>query len=109
MKVMLKDNTRMLDVDEADFTIHAGETKEISERQLKSYSMKQYLLRGLIKPVEGIIHFTLKSARVVIMAGEEYAYFLDNEQYYRKELGSNLTETIQKDTVPEEALKLLEV
>lgn len=109
MKVMLKDNMRMLDVDEADFTIMAGETKELSERQIKSYSIKQYLLRGYIKPVEGTIKFNFKSAEVVLIAKNDYAYFLDNGHYYRKELGSALTEEIQKDSVPTEALKLLEV
>jgi hypothetical protein len=109
MQVKLKDNMRMLDVDEADFTIHSGETKEISERQLKSYSIKQYLIRGYLRLVEGSTTFTLKAAQVVLVAGEDYVYFKDNGMYYRKEFGQNNTEEIQKDAVPTEALTLLEV
>jgi hypothetical protein len=109
MKVKLKDNMRMLDVDEADFTIHAGETKDIVDRQLKSYSIKQYLIRGYLRLVEGSTSFTLKAAQVALVAGEDYVYFKDNGMYYRKEFGQNMTEEIQKAAVPDAALTLLEV
>lgn len=109
MEVMLKDNMRMLDVDEADFTIKQDETKPLSERQLKSYSIKQYLLKGFIKPIAEPISFTFKTAQVVILPNDNYAYFLDNEMYYKKEAGTSTVESIQKDAVPSEALKLLEV
>lgn len=68
LKVKLKDNKRVLDIEEANFHIKVGEVVELPEKYIKSYDIKDYLFTGILQVVEGEILFQYKIAKVYISA-----------------------------------------
>jgi hypothetical protein len=84
VKVTLRPNLRYHEEYQADFEIRAGEIKEIKPQMLKSYAIRALLWAGDLILVEGEVNFTLKTAKVTIKAGDNFATVLeDGKVHYR--------------------------
>ena len=68
IKVKLKSNKRVLDIDEISFSIKVGEIKELQEKDLRLYELKDYLWNGILEVVEGEVRFLVKDAPIWISA-----------------------------------------
>ena len=65
-KVQLRENLRYFEQDDTDFTIISGQTKELPEKYLRSYSIKNFLFTGRLLVVEGEFLFNFKNSKIYV-------------------------------------------
>lgn len=108
MKVELRKNRRYFEAEDADFYIKAGETKELFGKQLKSYSIKDYLISGNLKVVEGEVIMQIKHAKVLF--SDKYpdlAYGIEFGRFFSKKLDTDQIFWHANDEVPNEVYNKL--
>ena len=89
LKIKIRENLRYFDTDDTDFQIQAGQIKELSEKYMKSYSIKLFLFTGKFVAVEGEAMFNYKAALVHVSP----------KGLYGKELGKYSTKDLEFDTL----------
>ena len=96
--VKLRETKRYFEDDDTSFYIQGKQELMLPETQLKSYSIKQALFHGDLLVTEGefLLHF--KAAKVYI--GINKLYYLEEGQYYKKDLESDIIKKITVSKVP---------
>jgi len=91
VQIKLRDNLRYYDDFDTDFSIRAGEVKELPERLLKSYSFKRAILNGDFIIIEGKIEFKYKDALFKVSAEnpEEGIFLFEDNSIKTKDLKTN--------------------
>ena len=101
MKIELKSGRKQFEVEELNYIVQPGEIKELPEKFLRSYDMKDALFSGNIRVVEGEVLIQIKSAKILFSAefpnlcyGEEYGKF------YTKNFDLDTISWLDKDDLP---------
>ena len=108
VKLLLRDNLRTLDDFGTDLIFTAGEEKEVSERELKSYSLKASIYNGDLKLTEGSFILQIKNAKISFSAEHsDVAYGIEFCEYFKRELNLQQIFWIKKEDVPQTDLEAL--
>jgi|GEM_PF-5329679 len=98
MKVELRKNLRHFESEDTDFYISANEQRELSEKYLKSYSIKYHLLHGNLKIIEGEAVLNIKHAKVFFSAEEHpWCFGIEFGKLFKKNLDTQQIFWIDKD------------
>lgn len=100
--VKLRDNFRYFDDFDTDFKISAGEIKELPERNIKAYQIKQYLFNGHLKVMSGEVLMMIKGKPCYISAEfENKAYIKENDElYFERDLDLDTLNPIKETELP---------
>jgi hypothetical protein len=100
--VKLRENIRWFDNDDSEFNILSGQTKELPEKSMRSYALKDMLFRGQLIMVEGEMLFNLKEGKILLSGshpGTLYGY--EYGEYFIKDLSNETITWLEIDKVPE--------
>jgi hypothetical protein len=106
--VKLRENLRVLDDYDTDFTIKVGEEKELPERVMRSIVIRNMLWKGELILTKGSVAFPLKMGAIEIVGGSNIATLQEDGKTFKKDLltGNFLPDvTVIQDT----AVKAVEV
>ena len=86
IKVTLLANKRYVEDNYSDLIFQKGKVTEIYPKDLRSSIIKRMIMDGILKIVEGTVHFRLKNAYVFAKANEDSIYYKVKNDTYQKDL-----------------------
>ncbi len=107
LKVKLREQLRYYNDYNSDFDINVGQEKILTDRDLKSYGVKNYLFQGHLILTEGELLMNYKESLIKFSSKHpDKAYVKDKNKYFIKHLIPDTIEYIPVEDIPKGTFEL---